>query len=225
MSYITIKDKLISILKGITDFKDSYTASTLSFTAATKTVADSAGGLAFVQAGDNVTISGSASNNGVFRVATGNSAASFTVEEALINEAAGQSVILALPTHVVHGDYSLFDKGISSFVVLVPGPVSEAVKQAHSSIKTWVFYVDLFVRFTNESASWLSFVTLRSSIIDELEKYPMLNNTSGILKITVSANDDVQGVFDSQNNGPFWFTQTITIQVTERTALSGGDFA
>lgn len=225
MSYITVKDKLIGILKGITAFKDSYTASTLSFTAATKTIADSANGLIFITAGDIVTITGSVSNNGTYKVATGGSAASFTVEETLVNEAAAASVTLALPAHVSHGDYSLFDKGVGSFIVLLPGPVSEALFQAQSSIRTWTLYADLFTRFTNEAASWLSFVSLRSSVIDQLEKYPMLNNSSGVLKIVVSANDDAQGVFDTQNNGPFWFTQRFTIQVTERAALSGGDFA
>ena len=225
MSYITVKDKLIGILKGITDFKDSYTATTLSFTAATKTIADTANGLAFIKAGDIITITGSASNNGAYKVATSGSAASFTVEETLINEAAAASVTLTLPTHVTHGDYSLFDKGVGNFVVLLPGPVSEAVIQAHSSIRTWTLYADLFVRFTNETAAWLSFVTLRSSVIDQLEKYPMLNNSSGVLKIVVAANDDAQGVFDTQGAGPMWFTQRFTIQITERAALSGGDFA
>ena len=225
MSYITVKDKLIGILKGITDFKDSYTASTLSFTAATKTIADTANGLAFIKAGDNVTITGSVSNNGVFKAAADGSAASFTVVEALVNEAAGAPVTLALPTHVTHGDYSLFDKGVGNFIVLLPGPVSEAVIQARSSIRTWTIYADVFVRFSNEAASWLSFVTLRSAVIDQLEKYPMLNNSSGVLKIVVSANDDAQGVFDTQGAGPMWFTQRFTIQITERAALSGGDFA
>jgi len=225
MSYITVKDKLIGILKGISDFKDSYTASSLSFTAATKTIADSANGLAFIQPGDIVTITGSASNNGVFKAATGGNAASFTVEETLVNEAAGASVTLALPAHVTHGDYSLFDKGVGNFAVLLPGPVSEPVNQARSSIRTWSLYADLFVRFSNEAASWLSFVTLRSAVIDQLEKYPMLNNSTGVLKIVVSANDDAQGVFDTQGAGPMWFTQRFTIQVTERAALSGGDFA
>ena len=225
MSYITVKDKLIGILKGITDFKDSYTASTLSFVAATKTIADTANGLIFIKSGDVVTITGSVSNNGTYKVATGGSAASFTVEETLINEAAAASVTLTLPTHVTHGDYSLFDKGVGNFIVLLPGPVSEAVIQARSSIRTWTIYADVFVRFSNEAASWLSFVTLRSAVIDQLEKYPMLNNSSGVLKIVVSANDDAQGVFDTQGAGPMWFTQRFTIQITERAALSGGDFA
>ena len=225
MSYITVKDKLIGILKGITDFKDSYTASTISFTAATKTIADSASGLAFITDGDNVTITGSVSNNGVYRVATGGSAASFTVEETLVNEAAAASITLALPTHVTHGDYSPFDKGVGNFIVLVPGPVSESVNQARSSIRTWTIYMDLFVRFANDTSSWLSFVTLRSSVIDQLEKYPMLDDSTGVLKISVSANEDPQGVFDSQGAGPMWFTQRFTVDITERAALSGGDFA
>jgi len=225
MSYITIKDKLTGILKGITAFKDSYTASTISFVAATKTISDSASGLVFVVAGDTLTITGSTSNNGTYRVATGGNSASFTVDEALVNENVGQAVTLALPTHVAHGDYSLLDKGIGDCFVLVPGPVSESLKQAHSSIKTWTLYGDLFSKFVAEPESWLAFVTLRSTIIDQLEKYPMLNQLSNALKITVSANDDPSGVFDSTGNGPMWLSQRFEIKVTERTALSGGDFA
>lgn len=226
MSYTTIKDKLIGILKGITDFKDSYSASTISFVAATKTISDSASGLVFVVAGDVVTITGSVSNNGVFRVATGAVAGSFTVEEALVNENAGATITLALPTHVTHGDYSVMDRGVGNCLILVPGPVSEALKQAGSAIRTWTLYADLFAKFTDESASWLSFIALRSAVIDQLEKYPMLNNSSNILKISVSAGDDPSGVFDKDGTGgPFWLNQRFTIQVTERTALSGGDFA
>ena len=53
----------------------------------------------------------------------------------------------------------------------------------------------------------------------------MLNNSTGVLKISVSANDDPQGVFDSQGAGPMSFTQRFTVDITERAALSGGDFA
>jgi hypothetical protein len=225
MSYITIKDKLILILKTITDFKDSYTASTLSFSAATKTVTDSAAGLAFVQAGDNVTITGSGSNNGTYKVTTGNTAGSFVVDGTLVNENIGAAVTLALPTHVSHGDYSLLDKGIGNCIVLIPGPASESLKQARSLLREWTFYADMFVKFTDEPVSWLAFVTLRSSVLDALEKYPILNNLSGIERVTVACNDDPNGVFDSQGNGPMWFSQRFEINVTERTDLSGGDYA
>lgn len=69
-----------------------YTAATLSFTAATKTIADTALLLATVKTGDTIVIRGSGSNDGVYTVATGNVAASVVVNEALVNEVAGAYV-------------------------------------------------------------------------------------------------------------------------------------
>lgn len=225
MSYTTIKDRIITLLKLISDFTDSYTASTLSFDAETAKVSDSANGLAFVQAGDSVTISGSTSNNGTFKVSSGSLAGEFTVDGILTDEAAGSAVTLTLPTHVVHGDYSLFDKGVGNFLVLVPGSVSEAVKEGRSEIRTWTYYLDMFIKFTDEATAWTNLVTLRSAIIDKIRIYPHLNSLSGILQTNISAPDDPEAIYDAQNNGPFWLSQRMVMTVTERTAQSGGDYA
>lgn len=225
MSYTTIKTKLLAIAKGITSLKDTYSASTLSFDATTHKISDSAGGLVFVLTDDVITIAGSTSNDGTYHVSDGANAGYVVVTEDLTTEDAGDAVTLTAPTHVTHGDYSLFDKGVGNFLVLVPGGVSEATIQAHSSIKTWTLYGDLFVKFTTEAETWDNFVSLRSDLIDQMEKYPMLDNSSGILKIRVACPGDPEGVFDNQNNGPFWFTQRLEISVTERSALSGGDFS
>ena len=78
-----------------------YTAATLSFTAATKTIADSAQGLARFQTGTRLQITGSTSNNGFYTVATGGVAASLVVAETLVNEIAGASVTLSDVTDVI----------------------------------------------------------------------------------------------------------------------------
>lgn len=75
-----------------------YTASTLSFTAATKTIADSAKGLKHFQAGDTIQVTGSTSNNGYYTVATGNTVGSIITTEALVNESAGQAVVIKVVT-------------------------------------------------------------------------------------------------------------------------------
>jgi len=71
-----------------------YTASTISFTASSKTIADTAYRLKRFQSGDMIQISGSASNDGYYTVATGNTAGSIVVEEALTDESAGESVTI-----------------------------------------------------------------------------------------------------------------------------------
>lgn len=70
------------------------TASTISFTAAGKIISDSARGLRHFQSGDYIQVSGSLSNDGFYTIVVGNSPASFTVVEAVVNEVAGASVTL-----------------------------------------------------------------------------------------------------------------------------------
>lgn len=72
----------------------TYTAATISFTSSGKIVTDTAKGLRRFQVGDTVQISGSTSNDGYYTVATGDSVATFTVSEALSDEAAGDTVTI-----------------------------------------------------------------------------------------------------------------------------------
>lgn len=74
-----------------------YTATTISFTASTKTIADSAQGLKRFEMGQRILISGAASNtnNGYFTIATGGVAASIVVNETLANAVAGASITIA----------------------------------------------------------------------------------------------------------------------------------
>jgi len=84
----------LSELKHALQLAVAYTAATLSFTATTKTIADSALGLRRFQAGARLVISGSASNNGYRTVFTGDNPAQIVTVEALTLEAAGVSVTI-----------------------------------------------------------------------------------------------------------------------------------
>jgi hypothetical protein len=81
-----LKDRLLA--------RRTYTAATISFTAATKKISDSARGLKRFQTGDAILVSGSASNNGYYSIATGDVAAEIVTTEALVNEVAGASVTI-----------------------------------------------------------------------------------------------------------------------------------
>ena len=85
-----------------------YAVATISFTAAGSIVADSALGLATILTGDTVVIKGSASNDGTYTVAVGGVAASFTVNEALINEVVGAYV--SLYKRAAHSNACVFDQ-------------------------------------------------------------------------------------------------------------------
>jgi hypothetical protein len=224
MSYDTIKTQCLAIAKTITALKDTYSAATISFDATTKRISDSASGLVYVVAGDILTVSGSTSNNGKYHVTEGSQAGYFVVSEDLVTEIAGDNVTIAAPVHVKHGDYGLFDQGLLHFLVFVPGNVSESVKVSQQDYKTYGLYGDLFAKFTNEPEAWDSLITLRSSIIATFEKYPRLNNTTGITRVRVSCPDDPEAVFDKSKNGPFWLTQRLVFSITIREDVSGGDY-
>lgn len=71
-----------------------YAAATISFTAATKTIADSANGLVTVLTNDTIVVKGSVSNDGVYTVSAGGVAGSFVVNETLVDEVVGAYVSL-----------------------------------------------------------------------------------------------------------------------------------
>jgi PKD repeat protein len=70
----------------------SLTASTIAFVAATRTITDSAAGLAIFKVGDTIAVAGTTLNDGLYTVAEGSVAGGIVVSEALKNEAAGASV-------------------------------------------------------------------------------------------------------------------------------------
>ena len=72
-----------------------YAAATISFTAATDTIADSASGLVTVLTGDTVRIRGSGTHDTVYTVKAGTNAASFTVDQDITaDEAAGAYITI-----------------------------------------------------------------------------------------------------------------------------------
>ena len=72
------------------------TAATISFAATTPgTIADSGNDLAMFKTGETIVISGSASNDGVYEVSTGNVAGTIRTTEATVLEAAGATVSIA----------------------------------------------------------------------------------------------------------------------------------
>jgi len=72
-----------------------YTASTISFAASTKTIADTAAGLRRYAKTDVIEVAGSVSNDGLYTVVTGGNPTAIVVSETLTNESAGASVTLS----------------------------------------------------------------------------------------------------------------------------------
>ena len=73
-----------------------YSAATIAFVSSSKSITDTASGLAVIATGDRIRISGSTSNDGIYTVATGGVAGTIVVVENLTDEALGDTVTIYL---------------------------------------------------------------------------------------------------------------------------------
>ena len=114
--YCTLDQLRQRLLDAVT-----YTASTISFTAATKKISDTAGGLARFLAGEKIRVIGSAGNDRIFTVVTGGNADEIVVAETVVDEVAGSSVTIsdvtvlendAVMEEVIAGISRLIDKKV-----------------------------------------------------------------------------------------------------------------
>ena len=86
--------KMGGTLHGRGNSITSYTAATLTFAASGKTITDSTNGLIGFTTGMIIAIHGSASNDGVYTVATGGVAGQIVTTESLVDEAAAATVTI-----------------------------------------------------------------------------------------------------------------------------------
>jgi hypothetical protein len=224
MTGASVQNALQAVLKGLSRFRNAYTASTLAFVAATARITDSAGGLGWLQAGDRVTVSGSVSNDGDYLVAAV-AAGYVTITGGLVNESAGAAVTLTIPEIVTRGDYRPLDSGRAAICVILPGRITSNDAASYTIRRTWSIPFDLFHRYTDNGTSEQAFTTLLDEVIARLDTYPTLDNEAGVTLVEISTEGDPTDVFDKQGAGPFFMVQTLRATITERVNLSTGEYA
>lgn len=121
-------------------------------------------------------------------------------------------------------DYSPFDNGTPQFIVLQPeGFNSDESDGADRMVYSWNIQIELFQRFTNETTTMTNFRAFRKAVIDELEKYPTLNNASGVLARTFAAEGGVVDVKDKE--ALLYRMQTLRcVVIQEVTSITSGEF-
>jgi hypothetical protein len=128
---------------------------------------------------------------------------------------------------VTKSDYSPFDNGTAQFVVLQPddfdGGGSDSVDRAAHS---WSILVEVYQKYTGETETMTHFRALRQAIIDELEKYPTLNNAPGVLARSYASEGGVVDVTDRKNTEIVYYKmQTIRVTVVQEvTDIVSGEF-
>lgn len=146
-------------------------------------------------------------------------------EDALLTILEGVS---GLSGKVKKSDYSLFDDGTAEFVVLQPDTFDGGDSDIQDRmVPTWDILAEVYVKYTNETGTMTAFRALRKAIVNELEKYPTLNNATGVLSRTFRSEGGVVDVTDRTNTAIVYYKmQTIRVSVVQEvTSIVSGEFA
>lgn len=189
MSYMAAQSLLLALVKTMPQFQDTYAASTISFDQATGKILDSSGGLAWLEAGDLLTVAGSTSNDGTYTV-TSSAAGEVVVTEALIDELAGDSVTLTRPANATEGDYRIIDSGRTNLAVITPGQMPEYDTASMTRTQRHEAVIDLFTRFIDFTA-FNSFGTLRDALVAAINGAPCMSDTYFITGVQSDGGLDV----------------------------------
>lgn len=128
--------------------------------------------------------------------------------------------------NVTISDYSPFDNGVSQFIVLQPDTFESTDQSWGMNYKNWNILIEIFQRFTYEAETMVNFRALRSSIINELDKYPTLNNANGVVGIVIAGDTGVLDVKERTNDNVILYrTQILRAVVRQQVDdISGGEY-
>lgn len=124
------------------------------------------------------------------------------------------------------GDYHILGNGASRYVVLTPGPI-----RAHNSTATlgsgpsrrmrtvWVIQVNLIIPWRGEISTIASQIrTDRQTLIDQIDAYPTLDGTSGVIISSFESAGNPENWLGAEERN-FW-KQELTVAVEERTNVT-----
>lgn len=123
-------------------------------------------------------------------------------------------------TNTSEGDYRILAKGVSKAVILQPGAIRGRTKIATPRRlgTTWVVLIELFIPFIKEISDVADSIrTERQLIMDEMDKYPTLDQTTGVIHAWITSSSEPDGW---QGSGRRWWTQTLECEVTEHVTVT-----
>jgi hypothetical protein len=104
-----------------------------------------------------------------------------------------QDLIQALATfddaEVTLGDFRILGSGSPPYAVILPGSFEADRPGDWGQVRfVWRHAVEVWHRFTGDDYS--AAMTARQNVVDQLQKYPTLNSTSGVTLSTVTASSE-----------------------------------
>jgi|WetSurSiteA1Bulk_404760.scaffolds.fasta_scaffold35497_3 hypothetical protein len=153
--------------------------------------------------------------------------------EAVIN--ATVTILQSMTTYFVQtadvtiGDDSRLDRGKDYISVLWPGAFRSDETENYQTTKHWDILIDLFIRYGAKggATTTIDFIKFRDAVISKLDQYPTLNGVVGVTEIVISSEEDPVPVFEKNKGeqaGPAFLMQRLRMVVSQRSAISGGEF-
>ncbi len=117
------------------------------------------------------------------------------------------------------GDYRILGKGTRQAVVLNPGPFRKEVSAAPRRMAwTWNVNMELFIPFREELSVVASDLrVLRQALMDIIDAYPHLDDTSGVIEAVVESGGNPD-LWQGENRR--WWVQPIRVVIKERTTVT-----
>lgn len=118
------------------------------------------------------------------------------------------------------GDYRILASGKDRLVVLQPGLIlAREVSAAPRYIRTrWRVKIELYIPFAGELSTIASNIrSIRQQLIDQVDKYPTLNGTSGIVLAFITGGGEPQ-VWTGEVQR-FWY-QELDCDIEERATVA-----
>ena len=118
--------------------------------------------------------------------------------------------------NVTKGDYRCLGFGVTKAVVLTPGSFSrEAVAIPRRLAQNWTVNLELWLPFRNELSDIASDIrTVRQEVLDEIDKWPKLDATVGVLDAFANGGNEP---ITWQGENRKWWMQVIPVVIKERT--------
>jgi len=142
-----------------------------------------------------------------------------------------KSLILAqLPdyfphAHNVSNDDAVIAKGGDHFLIPRPGkfPYTKGSEMEEGTYH-WEIQGDLYVRYKNYKTSWDAFKAVRSALINLVHQYPNLDDTPGVLDVTLASSERPGYMKFNPNSTKINFIiQTLAFTVVQWVTFGGGE--
>lgn len=128
---------------------------------------------------------------------------------------------------VVIGDMRILGNGRDPHVIMFNGPFTHDEDTSWGGrINIWRLYLELYVRDFGNGSESEALATHRQSIMDELDKRFVLGGTvPGVTRSVLTEGDEPLEYRDEDGGLPPFRYQRLTVEVTEKTTTTGGDYA